>query len=75
MQQVRGTLWVLPDMSAAQIDEIVKNFTVLLQKQVMVDIVEKPGLIGGFVAHIDGKIYDASIRGKLNEFEHMLNNE
>lgn len=73
MQKVRGTLWVSSNMSASQIENIVKNFTALLEKQVMVDIIEKPGLIGGFIAHIDGKVYDASIRGQLNEFEHMLN--
>lgn len=68
----KGTLWYAPGMTAEQIEQISEKFGRMLNKTVVLDVVEKPGLIGGFVAHINGKMYDASMRGKVNEFAKLV---
>lgn len=72
MARGKGMLCVSSNVTSKQAEEIVLKFSKMLNRQIIMDIVEKPSLIGGFIAYIDGKVYDASIQGKLNEFEKKL---
>ncbi len=64
--ELRGVLWTSEAFDDAQIDRIVERFTKLLKKPVTFDVQVDTALLGGFVARVDGKIYDASLRGKLS---------
>ena len=68
----KGTLWYAPNMTREQIEQISEKFNRMFKKPLILDVVERPGLIGGFVAHINGKMYDASMRGKVNEFSKYI---
>lgn len=72
MVHAKGTLWISSSISAEQTEAIIANFSKMLKRQLIMEVVEKTSLLGGFIAYIDGKVYDASVRGKLNEFEKIL---
>lgn len=65
---IKGTLWTAGSFSQSQVDEVCARFTTLLGDKVLLDVHENPGLIAGFVAQIEGRVYDASVRGTLDDF-------
>lgn len=52
--------------------DIKTRFEKLLDKPVSFEIEIDASIIGGFIAFIDGKIYDASIKTRLNEIRKNL---
>ncbi len=65
-EQMKGTLWVSRKLTEEQIAQISEKFARLLEKEVSFATQVDESLLGGFVACINGKIYDASLRGRLS---------
>lgn len=66
MDSIHGILWTSEEFSQSQIDEISNHFRKLLHREVEFEIIIEPKLIGGFIAQVDGKMYDASLYNRLN---------
>jgi F-type H+-transporting ATPase subunit alpha len=68
---LRSALPLEPDALAA----VQKQFADFLGREITFDVVVEPELIGGFVALIDGKIYDMSIATHLQELRRSYSKE
>lgn len=71
----RAVLKLAGPHSTDEIESIKANFTELLGKAYAFDIVEDSSLIGGFVAYIDGKVYDASIALQIENLKRSFAND
>ncbi|MGI6498455.1 MAG: F0F1 ATP synthase subunit delta [Oscillospiraceae bacterium] len=65
-------LKLAPPYDQEELDLIVRGFEKRLGKTVDFQVVEDPSLIGGFLAQVDGKIYDYSFSTQLRELHHQL---
>lgn len=64
-----GKLYVAGPEDKAIIARVTEHFTKLLGKAIAFDVVRDDHLVGGFIAIVDGKLYDASIATKV---DHMF---
>jgi len=71
---LKGELFTAGPFGEEQIESIKQHFRDLLGQEVSFDIKQNEALIGGFLAIIDGKIYDASVAYRVKEAQHMLAN-
>ena len=69
---LKGELYIAGPFDEGQIGSIRKHFAELLGEDVNFDIKKNDGLIGGFLAIIDGKVYDASFAYRIKEAQHAL---
>ena len=60
-------LMVAPSFDEATIDFVCNNFSELYGRKLEFDIVKDKKLIGGFIAMIEGTVYDTSYSSRLNE--------
>ncbi len=65
-------LWVAGPCTDEDIQSICDRFEALLGSSIDFEISRDESLIGGFVAHINGKVYDSSIRGRLEELQRHM---
>lgn len=73
---LQGTLYVAGPFDTAALDKITEHFSRLLGQGVSFDLRRDEKLIGGFLAMVDGKIYDSSVAAELNAlYRHMLDKE
>ena len=74
---VEKDLLYLPDVKDAETVEFIRSsFERKLGRPVSFKLIEKPDLLGGFVAKIDGVTYDNSVSSRLARMKnHMLDNE
>ncbi len=74
---LRGELYTAGPFGEKQIASVKKRFEKLLGQEVSFDVRENEALIGGFLAIIDGKVYDASVAYRIKEAQRALvtNNE
>lgn len=63
----KGTLYIAGPYSDEDIHLIKAQFNETLGKQIEFDVHEDNSLIAGFLALIDGRVYDASVRTKLSK--------
>ncbi|MGI5970826.1 MAG: F0F1 ATP synthase subunit delta [Oscillospiraceae bacterium] len=63
----RPVLTIAPSFDEAAVKSVCDEFSALYGKPLDFDVVRDEKLIGGFIAMIDGKIYDASFSSRLNE--------
>lgn len=68
---MKGTLWYT-GFSPAQLEQIKTQFEGLLGEKIAFDVIRDPSLIGGFVAHVGGKAYDASFRSRLKAMRECI---
>ncbi|HVM97424.1 MAG TPA: ATP synthase F1 subunit delta [Candidatus Acidoferrales bacterium] len=59
-------------LSPQQQAELISTFTRLTGKQVMAQVVVDPGLLGGVVVEVEGKVYDGSVRNQLDRLAAQL---
>lgn len=71
---LKGELFTAGPFGEEQIESIKQHFRDLLGQEVSFDIKQNEALIGGFLAIIDGKIYDASVAYRVKEAQHVLAN-
>ena len=69
---LKGELYTAGPFGEDQIESVKRHFRELLGQEVSFDVKRNEALIGGFLAIIDGKIYDASIAYRVKEAQHML---
>ena len=68
----RGTLRIAPPYDDELVDMITKGFADILGDDVEFDVVEDKSLIGGFLAVIDGTMYDAGLKEQLEMTKEAL---
>ena len=66
------TLRVAPPYTDQQIAKIKEGLKKLTGYEPDFQIVEDPDLLGGFVALVDGKVYDNSVRLRLEQMRKLL---
>ena len=69
---LRGELYTAGPFGEEQIASVKKHFNELLGQEVSFEVKRNDALIGGFLAIIDGKIYDASVAYRIKEAQHLL---
>lgn len=69
---LRGELYTAGPFGEDQIESVKKHFYELLGQEVSFEVKRNDALIGGFLAIIDGKIYDASVAYRIKEAQHLL---
>jgi len=69
---LRGELYTAGPFGEDQIESVKKHFNELLGQEVSFEVKHNEALIGGFLAIIDGKIYDASVAYRIKEAQHLL---
>lgn len=63
----RDTLTVPQKMSTETIDYICKSFDEMFGRHIDFRIIVKENLIGGFIAEIEGEIFDTAVSSRLAE--------
>ena len=71
---LRGELYTAGPFGEDQIESVKRHFCELLGQEVSFEVKQNDALIGGFLAIIDGKIYDASVAYRVKEAQHTLVN-
>jgi len=69
---LRGELYTAGPFGEEQIASVKRHFNELLGQEVSFEVKQNEALIGGFLAIIDGKIYDASVAYRIKEAQHLL---
>ena len=69
---LRGELYIAGPFGEDQIESVKRHFNELLGQEVSFEVKQNEALIGGFLAIIDGKIYDASVAYRIKEAQHLL---
>lgn len=67
-----AVLMVPAGVDQADIDRIEARFSEWFKKKIVFDVVVDNSLIGGFVAQVDGKNYDVSIKTRLDTMQNEL---
>ena len=69
---LKGELFTAGPFGEDQIESVKQRFYELLGQEVSFEVKQNEALIGGFLAIIDGKIYDASVAHHVKEAQHLL---
>ncbi len=69
---LRGELYTAGPFGEEQIESVKRHFNEMLGQEVSFEVKQNETLIGGFLAIIDGKIYDASVAYRIKEAQHLL---
>ncbi|HWQ98785.1 MAG TPA: F0F1 ATP synthase subunit alpha [Clostridia bacterium] len=69
---LKGELYITDSFGEDQIESVKQHFKTLLGQDVVFDIKHNDALIGGFLAIINGKIYDASVSYRIKEAQKFL---
>ncbi|HWP79832.1 MAG TPA: F0F1 ATP synthase subunit delta [Candidatus Acidoferrum sp.] len=73
---IKGNLFVAGPFGAEEVGKIEAYFTRMLGDRVVLKVKKDDKLIGGFLATVDGKAYDASVLGRMKDMQHhMLDKE
>lgn len=67
-----GTVRIAPPYDENLIRKLEAGFSRLLDRPVDLTAEEDPALLGGFVAYVDGKVYDASMQTGLTDLLQAL---
>ncbi len=63
--ELKGTIKVAKPTSEKHIDEIRQSFEKLTGQPIHFEVIVDPTIIGGFIANIENKVYDKSVRSNL----------
>ena len=69
---LKGELYITDSFGEDQIESVKQHFKSLLGQDVVFEIKHNDALIGGFLAIINGKIYDASVSYRIKEAQKFL---
>lgn len=69
---LNGKLYVAGPFGEEQLGSLRARFERLLGGEVSFDVVRDERLIGGFLAFVDGKVYDASVSSRMKDVLHYL---
>lgn len=68
---VKGDLRTAVDLPAAEIEELAASLSKRVGKRVQLNQERDESLIGGFVANVDGKTFDSSLRTQLRNLKEI----
>lgn len=68
----KGELYIAGPFGQEQIESIKAHFAELLGEDVEFDVRRNESLIGGFMALINGKVYDSSVAFRMKEAQHSM---
>jgi F0F1-type ATP synthase delta subunit len=63
----KPVLMIAPSFDERTVRLVCDDFAAYIGEPLDFDVIRDEKLIGGFIAMIDGKVYDASFSSKLNE--------
>jgi len=63
------------ELDAQELKDIAKTLSVVVKKEVNVNVIIDPSLIGGVVAEIEGMIYDGSVKTQISRLKQSLKGE
>ncbi len=69
---LKGELYTAGPFGEEQIESVKRHFSKLLGQEVSFEVKRNEALIGGFLAIIDGKVYDASVAYRVKEAQRAL---
>lgn len=69
---LKGKLVIAGPYDKGTIADITSRFSQMLGREVSLTVKRDDSLIGGFVVAIDGKLYDSSIRTRVENMQHHL---
>jgi len=69
---LKGELYVAGPFGEEQLSAVKAQFARLLGAEVAFDVRRDEHLIGGFLAMVDGKVYDASISSRMKDVQRYL---
>lgn len=69
---LEGTLIIAGPYNEETLQRIHNHFARLLKQEVNLTIKEDPKLIGGFIAIVDGKLYDSSMATQADRMQAHL---
>lgn len=73
---LKGKLYVAGPFEKPEVDKVSAHFARLLGQSVEFEVQRDESLIGGFLAMVDGKVYDSSISVQLKDMgRYMLDKE
>ncbi|WP_068777403.1 F0F1 ATP synthase subunit delta [Paenibacillus sp. FJAT-26967] len=70
--QADATVYTALPLTEAQVKEIAEQFSRMTGKQIRVQTVIDPSLLGGITVRIGDRLYDGSLAGKLERLEKSL---
>ena len=68
----KGELYIAGPFGKEQIESVKAHFAELLGEDVEFDVRRNESLIGGFMALINGKVYDSSVAFRMKEAQHSM---
>lgn len=68
----KAVLKVSQSLSPQSVEQIKEGFEKLLGAKPDFSVEKSPELIGGFVAFVDSRVYDASVSTQLKKISHLL---
>lgn len=69
---IKGNLYVAGPFGAEEVGKIEAYFTKMLGDHVVLKVKKDDRLIGGFLATVEGKAYDASVLGRMKDMQHYM---
>ncbi len=69
---LKGKLYVAGPFGEEQLGSLKARFKSLLGDEISFDVERDERLIGGFLAFVDGKVYDASMSSRMKGVLHYL---
>jgi F0F1-type ATP synthase delta subunit len=63
----KPVLMIAPSCDEATVNAVCAEFSAFYKRELEFDVIKDEKLIGGFIAMIDGKVYDTSFSSRLNE--------
>ncbi|HOG00885.1 MAG TPA: F0F1 ATP synthase subunit delta [Clostridia bacterium] len=70
--ELKGELYIAGPFGEAQISSVGAHFARLLGREVVFEVRRDESLIGGFLAMVDGKVYDASVASRMRDARRHL---
>lgn len=68
----RAIITTAIELDSESKDKIVKNLENLIARKIKAEFITDPSIIGGYIAKINGKLIDASIKTKLTELKQRM---
>ena len=72
---LKGKLFIAGPFDDDIVRHISDGFSVMLGREIAFSVKRDGSLIGGFMAIIDGRLYDSSVRSKIEQVERQLHSD
>lgn len=73
--RVRARVTSAATLSEDQLQSIAQTLTKVVNKEVDVDVIVEPSLIGGVIAEVEGMVYDGSVKTQISKLKQSLKGE